>query len=93
MRFLGAETALPCVGGRQLGNFPRPLASTAKTGGISGGADSGRYSGSVLQGCGGRLERTPARRRTNEHELFFVETVPKRYMFGTSAPRKWLRLE
>jgi hypothetical protein len=52
--------------------------------------------GGVLPACGGRLEdsreRKPARRHTHDYGRFFVETVPKRYTFGTGTPPKRLNL-
>lgn len=38
----------------------------------------------------GPTEGKPARRSTDDYARFFVETVPKRYKFGTGAPCKWL---
>ena len=156
MPFLGAEMALPCVGGRRFGIFPAPGSS-----GQNRRASGKRYSGAILDGilsaCGGRRQTAPlldlgtrlsplmqlvpdicwamvsdfgrhryypighlwprhanslnaarfkqlphsekdsherksARRRTHDYELFFVETVPKRYTFGTETPPKWLDL-
>ncbi len=93
--FPGAETALPCVGGRRMVLF-LDLRPAAKTGGISGGGGPGRHFGGILPACGGRLEdwreRKPARRRTHDDERFFVELVPKRYTFGTGTLPKCLDL-
>jgi hypothetical protein len=38
----------------------------------------------------GPTEGKPARRSTDDYARFFVETVPKRYKFGTGALCKWL---
>jgi hypothetical protein len=46
MPFLGAETALPCAGGRQVGH---PLAPPAQNRRISGGRDSGRHFAGVYR--------------------------------------------
>jgi hypothetical protein len=85
MPFLGAETPVPRVLESRVGISPSLF---------SGGGDPGRHLGGVLPACGGRLEdlreRKPARRRPHDYEQVFVEMVPKRYTFGTGAPRKRL---
>jgi hypothetical protein len=94
-RFLGRKPPVPRVLGRRVGIFPF----------LGLGGQNRRdfwekifraILGGVLPACVGRLEnsrqRKPARRRTPDYELFFFETVPKRYKFGTGTPLKWLDL-
>jgi hypothetical protein len=72
------------------------LATVAKTGVVLGREIPGQYWAGFYRGAaaGNRI-------RTSENRLavaatitggFFVETVPKRYTFGTGAPRKLLDL-
>jgi hypothetical protein len=102
MPFLGAETALLCVGGRRIGISPvfGPVGQNRR---ISRGRDSGavleRFTGSGLQGRAsprrlsiGPTQGKPASRQADDYGRFFVETVPKSDAFGTGAPRKRLDL-
>jgi hypothetical protein len=87
MPFLGAETALGCVGGRQVAIF-LSLATVAKTGGISGEEIPGDIWVRVLPALG---------RRLRENRLAVAATITggfssKGYTFGTGAARKRLDL-
>jgi hypothetical protein len=90
MPFPGAETAFPCVGGRQAG-IPPVLGAAAITGGISGEEIPGDIWAGFYRPSPGRLEDSRDRKPSQDYLRFFVETVPKRYAFGTGAPRKgWI---
>jgi len=90
MPFLGVETALRRVGGRRVG-IPRPWLF-ARTSGISDGAPNARPAPRRIRHPTGPMEGKPARGPTKAYRRFFVETVPKRYRFGTGAARNWLDL-
>ena len=96
MPFLGAETALACVLGRRVGHFPRPWPQRPKQAGFLWKRFRATFWG-FYRPVSGRLEdsrrREPARRRTHDYGRFFVETVPKGYMFGTRTARKRLDLK
>ena len=76
--------------------FPSTFARRPKQAGFLVEEIPGDISAGFYQACGGRLEdsreRKPARRRTHDYELFFVEMVPKRYTFGTGTLPKCLDL-
>jgi hypothetical protein len=96
MPFLGAETAFPCVGGRQVGIFPvlgpgRPKQARFLADEIPGDIWAAFYRPWGRQLGDRASENRLAVTRTITGG-FFVETVPKRYMFGTGAPRKRLDL-
>jgi hypothetical protein len=99
MPFLGAETALGCVGGL----FSLSLALVAKTRGFLEEEIPERFwswfTGSGLQGhaLSAPTLYSPTEGKTDPPSRprlrgFFVETVPKRYTFGTGTPRNWLDL-
>jgi hypothetical protein len=96
MPFLGAETALGCIGGRQVA-ISLPLGHGGQNRQDFWGRRFRAILGAwFLPASGGRLEDTHERNRlavaTTITGGFFVETVPKRYLFGTGGPRKWLDL-
>ena len=84
MPFLGAGTAVPCVGGRRVGFFP-----VIGPGGKTGGVRRKRFLAIIgagfyrLRPPGPRPLRAkaaqgkPARRPSHDYGWFFVETVPK----------------
>src|SRR6516162_4077476 len=91
MPFLGAEAALPCVGGRQVGIFP-VLGP--------GGQNRRDFWRMRFRAIFGRRFTGPWGRRlgdrASENRLavtrtitggFFVETVPKRYLFVTVSTK------
>ena len=96
MPFPGAEMALGCVGGRQVAILLPVLGH--------GGQTRRDFLGEKIPGdiwvgfyrpaTGGLRIRAsePARHRRMITGRFFIETVAKRYMFGTGSARKWLDL-
>jgi hypothetical protein len=86
MPFLGAETALGCVGGRRA-DLP-VLGVRGKTGGISAERDSGRDLGWVLPACG-RLEECPRAKTGSPSQPRFLAVFRRN---GIDKVQVWLQL-